>query len=189
MELEMKSYTQVSAGRQRRSSGNALVEWMFVLLPFLAFLSMFFDLAFALFSWTTIQNAVREGCRYAITYQTVGNTNNNQDASIKAVVQQFSMGLVPASSSMIHIDYLIGNPNATSGSPPVSTYLTAAPAGNDNIPGNVVEVSIQGYPLTWMIPISGSVVNPFRGNTPASISVYSSDVMGGYPAGVNTVGR
>jgi hypothetical protein len=38
---------------------------------------------------------VREGCRYAITYQTAGGFG--QDRSIENVVQSFSLGLVDAS--------------------------------------------------------------------------------------------
>ena len=35
----------------------------------------------AIFAWTSLQKAVREGCRYAITYQTGGG---GEDEAIKA---------------------------------------------------------------------------------------------------------
>jgi Flp pilus assembly protein TadG len=166
----------ISLERRRKSGGNAMLEWMLVLLPTMALITAFFDLSFALFSWTTIQNAVREGCRYAITFQL--QTGLNQDASIKQVVASNSMGLVTAGGGLIFVNYFAqATPNTS----------IAAPAGNS--PGNIVEVSIQSYPLNWMVPISGTFANPFRGTSPASVNVYSSDVLGGYPAGVNSIAR
>ena len=101
-----------------------------------------------------------------------------QDASIEQVVSQSSMGLVPAGSPLISVTYATQlNPN------------TPIAAPNGNIPGNIVTVSVQAYPLTWLVPISGSFVNPYRSTSPATVSVYSADVLGGYPAGVNSVSR
>ena len=64
------SHIRSSTSRKRKSCGNALLEWMLVMLPTMALITAFFDISFALFSWATLQNAVREGCRYAITFQT-----------------------------------------------------------------------------------------------------------------------
>jgi Flp pilus assembly protein TadG len=168
--------SKISQRRRQKSAGNALLEWMLVLLPTMALITGFFDVSYALFSWSTIQNAVREGCRYAITFQL--QTGLNQDASIKAIVATNSMGLVSAGGGLIYVNYF------TQAAP---NTAIAAPNGND--PGNIVEVSIQGYPLNWMIPISGTVVNPVRGSSPATVSVYSSDILGGYPAGVSSIPR
>jgi len=166
----------VSARRKRTSGGNALLEWMLVLLPTFALITAFFDVSFALFSWSTITNAAREGCRYAITFQT--NGAQGQDASIEGVVAANSMGLLPASSTLIHVNYF------TIIAP---TTPIAAPGGN--VPGNIVQVSVQGYPLQWMVPLSGTLYQPFRPTSPATVSVYSSDVLGGLPAGVSGVAR
>ncbi len=153
---------------------------MMVLLPTMGLISMFADLSIALFSWSTIQTAVREGCRYAITYQTTVLPTQGQDANIMQVVQKNSMGLVSATASpaLIHVNYFVQNAANGTISPTTS-----------NAPGNIVEISVQGYPLSWLVPISGTLVNPFRGSNPASISVYSSDVMGSYPAGTTSVTR
>lgn len=166
------------ARRRGRQRGNALVEWMLVLLPTFALLTFLFDLSFALYSWSTLQNAVREGCRYAITFQT--ETGKGQDASIKDQVAKYAMGLVSSTSSMIHVDYY------TQAAP---TTSIASP--NGNVPSNLVQVSIQAYPLTWLVPLSGTCCNSrsYRGTTPTSISVYSEDVLGGYPAGTTSVTR
>ena len=45
-----------------------MMEFALFVLPTFAILCGFFDLGMAIFSWNTLQNAVREGARYAITY-------------------------------------------------------------------------------------------------------------------------
>jgi Flp pilus assembly protein TadG len=175
--------TGVSARRRSASSGNALVEWMLVLLPTFALITAFFDVSFAIFSWTTLQNAVREGCRYAITFQT--NGGQGQDASIETIVQQNAMGLVTVAGGLIHVNYYGTNPSTG-----VYSLTTPIPVANGgNVPNNIVEVSVQGYPLNWMVPLSGTLSNPIRSSAPATINVYSSDVLGGYPAGLTSVSR
>jgi Flp pilus assembly protein TadG len=157
------------------------VELALVILPFFALLSGFFDVSFALFSWTTLQNAVREGCRFAITFQTTtpsGGACSGQDDCIEQVVQQYAMGLVTEAGGLIHVNYY------TQAAP---TTLIASPGGN--VPGNIVVVSVQGYPLQWLVPLSGTVINPYRSTSPSTISVYSADVLGGFPAGVTSVAR
>jgi hypothetical protein len=131
-----------------------------------------------LFRWATLQNAVREGCRYAITFQTV--TGSGQDASIEGVVQQYAMGVVKTSDSPKHIFvkyYSVSNMNS-------------AIASGGNIPGNIVEVSVQGVSWAWIAPLSGSFggsVPFFRSLTPITLNVYSSDILGGFPAGQSSV--
>ena len=83
--------------RNRRRSGNAMLEAVFTLLPTFALIFAFVDFGLLLFRWATLQNAVREGCRYAITFQTA--TGKGQDASVEAVVQQFAMGMVKTTDS------------------------------------------------------------------------------------------
>ena len=186
----------VSSRRRRRSGGNSLVEWMFVVLPTMALICFFFDLCWALFSWATIQNAAREGCRYAITFQT--QSGQNQDASIAATVEQWSMNLVKATDTYVdsqgHTQRLIQVNYFTTAAPTTSINPGCATAGTTpcggNVPGNIVQVSIQGYSLTWLFPFTGRLIDPFFTNsTPPKINAYSYDVMGGYPAGTNSVTR
>lgn len=159
-----------------------MLEWALVILPTLGIITSFFDVSFALFSWTTLQNAVREGVRYAITFQTASGLG--QDASIKQVVATNSMGLLSSSSTLIQVNYFL--PTA----PNTAIAVGASPAGN--VPGNIVEVSVQAYPLKWLVPISGTCCNgtsPYRSQSPANINVYSSDILGGFPAGLSSVAR
>jgi Flp pilus assembly protein TadG len=188
----MLARTKVSARRKVLSGGNQFVELAFVMLPFFALLTAFFDVSFVLFSWSTIQNAVREGCRYAITFQTAPPTgatwtcNGHQDNCIENDVVSYSMGLLTVAGGLINVNYYA---QAT------PTTAIASPNGND--PGNIVVVSVLAYPLNWMVPFSGtggggmlnSSASPYRPTSPTTINVYSSDIMGGYPAGTDSVTR
>jgi Flp pilus assembly protein TadG len=169
-----------SESRRRRSSGNVIIESVFTMLPTFALILMFVDISLMLFRRSTLQNAVREGCRYAVTYQTA--TGLGQDASIETVVQRYAMNFVTTSDSPQHIFVNYYAP----------TNLNTAIASGGNIPGNVVEVSVQNISYAWIAPLSGSFGGgiPFLGSTtPISIAVYSSDIMGGLPAGVTSVTR
>jgi Flp pilus assembly protein TadG len=188
----MLARTKVSARRKVLSGGNQFVELAFVMLPFFALVTAFFDVSFVLFSWSTIQNAVREGCRYAITFQTAPPTgatwtcNGHQDNCIENDVVSYSMGLLTVAGGLINVNYYA---QAT------PTTAIASPNGND--PGNIVVVSVLAYPLNWMIPFSGtggggmlnSSASPYRPTSPTTINVYSSDILGGYPAGSDSVTR
>jgi Flp pilus assembly protein TadG len=164
--------------RNRRRSGNALLEGAFTILPTFALIFAFVDFGLLLFRWATLQNAVREGCRYAITFQTV--TGDGQDASIESVVQQYAMGIVSTTDNPqdIFVKYY------------TTSNLTTPVASGGNVPGNIVEVSVQGVSWSWIAPLSGSYgggVPFFRNSTPITLNIYSSDILGGYPAGVNSV--
>jgi hypothetical protein len=155
-----------------------IIESVFTLLPTFAIIFAFLDFGLMLFRWSTLQNAVREGCRYAITFQQ--QSGLGQTASIKQVVQRYAMGMVRVTDDPEHIFvryYAQSNPNA-----PIPT--------GGNRPGNIVEVSIQNVSFNWMVPLSGSFgwgVPFFRDNTPLTLKVYSSDILGGLPAGVTSV--
>lgn len=168
--------------RRQRSAGNTILETAFTILPTFAFIFAFVDFGLLLFRWATLQNAVREGCRYAITYQTSGS--NGQNASIEAVVQQYAMGIVNTTN----------NPCTGSGSSQtgicvnyysptnLNTPLTGA---GGNSPGNIVEVSVKGVSWNWVAPLSATY--SLRSTSPIVLNIYSSDVLGAYPAGVTSV--
>jgi Flp pilus assembly protein TadG len=155
-----------------------MLESVFTILPTFALIFAFVDFGLLLFRWATLQNAVREGCRYAITFQTANG--QGQDASIEAVVQQYAMGIVSAADSPQDIFVKYYSP----------TNLTTPIGSGGNVPGNIVEISVQGVSWSWIAPLSGSYgggVPFFRSTTPITLNVYSSDILGGFPAGVSTV--
>jgi Flp pilus assembly protein TadG len=146
------------------------------MLPTFALIFAFVDFGLLLFRWATLQNGVREGCRYAITFQTTNGSG--MDASIEAVVQQYAMGLVKTTDSPQHI--FVNYYSVTNLNTPI--------ASGGNVPGNIVQVSVQNISWAWLAPISGSFgSNALRQTTPITLAVYSSDILGGYPAGVTSV--
>ena len=81
----------IATGRRRRR-GNQLVEVSLIFPPLFAILLALFDFSLALFLRATMQNAVREGVRYAVRYQTSGGLC--QDDSIKTIVKNSAVGFL-----------------------------------------------------------------------------------------------
>src|SRR6202011_3109176 len=108
------------------------------------------------------------GCRYGITYQTLYNGTNyaSQTAAIKAVVQANAMGFL-SDPSLILVKYY--NPNS---SPSPFADVTASGTGIANADGNIIEVSVQGYTHTWMVPI-----NWIYGNTTFQVTTASLPIV------------
>src|SRR6202035_1850507 len=96
------------SNRRKRSSrrGNTIVELALILTPMMALLLAIVELSLPIFKKSTFVSAVREGCRYGITYQTLYNGTNyaSQTAAIKAVVQANAMGFL-SDPSMIFVKY------------------------------------------------------------------------------------
>jgi len=175
--LQQQTIRPNRSARRTKRSGHVLLEGAFTILPTFALIFAFIDFGLVLFRWATVQNAVREGCRYAITYQTANGLG--QDASIEAVVQQYALGFVTTSDSPQHIFVNYYAPNN------LTTPIAFGSGGN--VPGNVVEVSVQNVSWAWIAPLSGTFVGNSR--SPITLNVYSSDLMNGYPQGVNSVQR
>jgi Flp pilus assembly protein TadG len=145
------------AGRR----GNTFLELALVLVPWMALILGITDFGFAIFLRNAFQHSVREGVRYAVTYQTISGMGH--DASIKSVVQRNSVGMLAGASGAaeIHIRYYLPD------------TLVETP---NNWPGNLVEVSIENYQWRWMAPLLRTV-------TPMSVTVRSMDRMEGLPGG------
>jgi hypothetical protein len=154
--------------RRRRQRGAALVESAFILFPMVLLTAGIFDVAVALMVKATFTHAVREGARYAITYQTSGGLG--QDASIKKVVKTNAMGLLNDSNISINY-YDSANP----------TVLIAPPGGN--APNNIVVVSITGFSWKWMVPVA------MGGRNPLNITAAAADRMEGLGAGQTAPAR
>jgi len=126
----------VSAGRRSRESGSQVMEATFVIVPLLLMTFLMLDLSMVIFVRTTLQEAVREGDRYAITGQnTVGPC---QDDSIKWVVKKYALGFLSttAGASSIHVQFV----NPDTGGQGTNTY------------GNIVNVKIEGYNYKVLAP-------------------------------------
>lgn len=166
--------------RHRSSGGNIILESVFTMLPTFALIFALTDFGLMMFRWSTLQNSLREATRYAVTFQTQGGLG--QDASIKSVVERYAMGFVKANDSPQHIFVNYYAP----------TSLGTSINSGGNIPGNLVEVSVQNLSFGWLAPLSGSYggnVPFFRSTTPITFRLFSADILGGYPVGVNSVAR
>jgi Flp pilus assembly protein TadG len=179
----------VSAHRRRKSAGHAALESAFTIMPLFGLILAFISFGLNIFKWTTLQNAVREGSRYAITYQT--DASGHQDQSIKNVVQTWSMGFVDASltgtNQQIFVRYYdpsttIAPANAISDPPPTGTA-----AGNSS--GRIVVVSVENIPLTWVTPILFAGYNGYMTAPTFKLNLYAANMMGGLPFGVSAVPR
>lgn len=152
--------------RSRRESGSAILEGALIFLPMMALFFALIDFPFAIFVQNVVRNAVREGCRYAISQQTGGG---GQDAAIKAVVEGNSFGFISdagiaAGTNTFTITYY----DATS--------LAATSGVGSNGQGNicVVSASVQ---TKWMAPV-------WRSMGAVTFSASSSDVMEAPPNGI-----
>lgn len=126
-----------ASGRWRAGqSGNVAVESAMILAPLMALIFAFLDYGLAIFLHNTFQHAVREGVRYAVTYQV--KVGMGHDASIKAVVSENAMGFLRNCNDCIRIRYY--RPDTLAETP-------------DNLPGNLIEVSVEGYKFSWMAPV------------------------------------
>jgi hypothetical protein len=162
-------------GRKRRGQrGNTMVEAVLVLVPLMAMIFAILDFSLVIFLKSTFQFAVREGVRYAITYQT--ETGQGHDISIKHVVQNRSLGFLGgAKISCIQINYYLP-----------SNLTTPVTGANSNFPGNVVEVAVVSFPWSWLAPLSPDMDQTHRRRSPLALSASSSDVMQGLPVGSQT---
>jgi hypothetical protein len=142
------------------------VEVALIFLPLCAMLLGIFDFSLAIFMRANMQNAVREGVRYAVTHQTASGSCH--DASIKQIVKSASAGFLfsPAHDSMIKVRFY------------APSNLTTELIGiNSNSPGNIVEIAVEGYSWSWVAPL-------WRNSSPFVINVYAADRMEGLPGGV-----
>ena len=132
-----------------------------MILPFFALAFMTMDAAWALFIKATLQHAVTEGVRYAVTGQV--SPGNGQVASIKAVVVKQAMGLLSGSQAgTLSVTFL--NP---------TTLATTS----SNLGGNLVQVSVSNYSIAPLAPL-------LRSSTATLVNVTSADRMEGSPGGI-----
>jgi hypothetical protein len=149
-----------------RRRGSVLMEGPLALLPLLAILFAVLDLSIALFVKNMAQFAVCQGVRYAITSQT--RAGMGQDASIKAVVQAYTLGFLDYLSADRHGS----NHIAITYYDPVS--LAVVTGTGSNAGGNIVVVSASGLSWAWMVPI-------LNGRAPLGFSVSSAAIMEATP--------
>jgi Flp pilus assembly protein TadG len=135
-----------------------------ILVPLLLMTFFVLDMGMGIFLQSTFQRAVRAGVRYGITGQ--NTTGPCEDDSIRTIVQQNALGFLGTAGGLSAIKVQFIDP---------ATGAAASAPGN--IPGNILEVSVQGWQFT-----------PFgqfqRLGSKLDISANSFDVMEPYPGTV-----
>ena len=147
-----------SQGRQVNQRGNTLLEASAVALLLFGLMFLLIDLALALFTKATLQSAVREGVRFAVTERLASGQSYLND-SVVQVVQQNSLGLLSGASGACKIVVSYTNP------------VTGAASGG--VGGDVVEVSVVGY--------NYQPIGILKSGSPIGITASSSDVMENCP--------
>lgn len=148
-----------------------------VITPFFALTLSIIELALPIFQKSTFTHAVREGCRYGITFQTAynGTTYGSQTAAITAVVENNSMGFINSSNAnLVTVQYYNS-----------STFTEVTGTSSANADGNIIVVSISGFTHNWMNPInwvSGGTTFSVTG-TPLTINATSADRLESLPVG------
>ena len=156
-----------------------MLELALILTPMFALMLSIVELSMPIFKKSTFEAAVREGCRYGITYQTTynGTSYSSQTAAIKAVVQNNAMGFLAGTtgSNQIFVKYYL----------PVSPFTDVTGTSTANRDGNVIEVSVAGYAHAWIAPIAWFYgANTFQvTGTPLTIAASSADCLETLPAG------
>lgn len=142
-----------------------MLEGALALPPLLMFLFATIDFSVAILVKNTVQSAVREGVRYAVTGQTMSGLG--QDESIRTVVENNSLGFLNSTNadSLISITYY--NPGT----------LTVVNGVGSNAPGNIVQVQVSGLSWAWMVPYA-------RSSAPLQISATSMDIVEPNASGV-----
>ena len=172
--LETSTHSKCIVQRRGRERGNMLVELALVITPFLALALTTIELALPIFKKSTFEDAVREGCRFGITFQTSYNGTNygSMTAAIQAVVQANAMGFL-SDASVIHVDYYSA-----------STFALVTGAGA-NADGNILQVSVVGYTHSWIAPVNWTMGSSRFGldPTPLTVSAMSADRLESLPPG------
>lgn len=151
---------QANPGRR----GATIVEMSFVVIALFGLLFLLMDLSWVVFAKASVQHAVREGCRFAVTSQTLPGLGHV--ASIREVVRQSSMGFISSSQvGIIQVQFY--NPDTLQ---PVSG--TGSNAG-----GNLVIVEVENFEVRPLIPF-------VRSSEPIRFSVRAADRMEASPMGI-----
>ena len=164
--------------RRRRQGGQDLTEFSLVIAPLLLSLFFVLDIAWLVYSQATLQYAVVQGVRYAITLQTTGGMG--LFPSIKTTVQQNAFnGMLGRDNSSPYWNKIVVTLYTAEGTYLADSNQSSPPASADGIQTDgsapLVEVSVTGYKMSPFMP---TVTDP--GKTvlaPVILSARSWDLM------------
>jgi Flp pilus assembly protein TadG len=146
----------------RRRRGTEVMEFTLVLLPMIGFLALIVDVAWAVRARSTLQYAVREGVRFAVTGRTLPGSSGQKD-SIQTVVETSAMGLLNGKKESIKVR--LYKPD---------TFVEVTGTSGANASPNLVEVSVEDFSLAPLMPV-------LRSAAPLLFTARSSDRMEAAP--------
>jgi Flp pilus assembly protein TadG len=153
-----------SGRRKSARKGAEVIEFGLVLIPLLAFTGLIIDIGWGVFARSTLQHAVREGVRYAVTSRTMQGMGHV--SSIKKVVQSNALGMLNGSAQdKIRVRFYSADTLAD------ITGQEAANAG-----GNLVEVAVEDFAWAPLMPVGHS-------GAPLRLAARSMDRMEASPPG------
>ena len=164
--MRESSNTRIDQQKRRRRGecGSTFVEFQLVLVPTMGLLFLAINVAWVLFGWACIQEAVREGVRYGVT----GPVTSGLDNAIKTFVTNMAMGFANSQNSpTINVQYF---------SPTTFTEITGTSGATSS--GNVLKVTAN-ITMRTLVPVwmsTGSGLGKFNAWTP-TLAAASADVL------------
>jgi len=137
---------RTQCGKTQHRKGAEVLEFTLAFLPLVMMMFAVLDAAWGMYVKTTLMQAVRMGVRYGITITGTQASAAGSDMTtmVKSWVQSNSMGLLAGSSGLSKIKVNYFQPPAQGSTSPATDVSTQ---NNGNAPGNIMQVSIQGYNL------------------------------------------
>jgi Flp pilus assembly protein TadG len=133
-----------------------MLEFTFALLPLLVMTFVLLDVAWAIFAKNTLAYAVRAGLRVGITATGTkaktagpGGTASDLTTMVKTAVQNNALGLLKGATGLAKIKVHYFLPPTTSSTLGLTDVSTLA---SGDTPLNVMQVSVQGFSLSPLIP-------------------------------------
>lgn len=125
----------VSKSCRNRRRGATAVETALVVLPLLMFLFGIFEYGRLLMDWNLLNNAAREGCRYALA----NNTNPSVNANVNGIVLNYMAG---RNASFSNFTVTVSG-----------THNGVVTPVNNLAPGDMITVTVSGnYQFMNIIP-------------------------------------
>lgn len=185
VDLSTTAMASGQAGQKRRGrrhhgqrGAEALVGAL-VLMLLLPVMFLIVDIAWGIFIKVSLQHAVREGVRFAITSQTAtdaSGANMGHVGSIKATTIAAAGGLIAGQEDKVSVTFY--TPDAA---------LAEDTSATRNRGGNVVMVNIEGFEYRPLIPVYtiGNLQKlEIKQDPPIRITVHAADRMESCPLGV-----
>ncbi len=127
---------RIATTRVRKRGGATMVETAFVMIPLTMFIFGIFEYGRLLLDWNLLDNAAREGCRFALA--------NNTDATINTDVQNIvTTDMVGRNTSFSNFTVTVSG-----------THSGASIPVNNLTPGDPITVTVSGrYQFLNAIPL------------------------------------